>query len=92
MAGSRRVWSWIGGTWIVLVAAGGVGTLVLEPGPAEEPDRPSHGNGTSTGPSLVDRGVPEGCEDEEAEARREAQKQGRDTYAVLCITQQQAKE
>jgi hypothetical protein len=80
MARSRRAWWWAGGVWLTLVAAGGGATLVLQPG-GSSPGEPS-----SRTPAVHETELPEECEDEEAAARRRAEREGESDYAFVCIT------
>ncbi|GAA2060804.1 hypothetical protein GCM10009801_02650 [Streptomyces albiaxialis] len=83
MSRTVRGWAWIGGVWLAMCVAGGGATLALQP------DDPSSGESRDGAPSRppAPRLAEEDdeCADEEAAARREAQRKGHEKYAVLCV-------
>jgi hypothetical protein len=85
MSRSRRAWWWVGGVWLVLVTAGGGATLVLQPG-GSSPGDGSRGERSPRTPAVQDTALPEDCKDEEATARRRAEREGTTDYSFVCIT------
>lgn len=90
MANKRRAWQWAGGIWLVLVAAGGATTLALDPGSSPTADDGPRDGRPSPRPLTGGPRVPEGCEDEAENARRQAGPG--EGYAYLCVTTRQDSE